>query len=87
MLPPSKPPLPAPVSPPPARLHEDMLRAKGLLPRLDAASQGLNRFREEAAPVPQYVRAVGAPLPQASRMGVHAAVAREIENLLAGDLV
>lgn len=66
------------------RLHEDMLREQGVLPRLDAA-QGLNRYREETAPVPQYIRAVGAPLPRAAGTGVHATVQREIENLLAGE--
>ena len=63
-----------------------MLRAQGVLPSAaTAAAAGLNRYREETAPVPQYVRAVGAPLPQAAGTGVHVAVRRDIENLLAGE--
>lgn len=65
------------------RLHEEVLRAQGVLPSSTTA-QGLDRYRQEAAPVPQYIRAVGAPLPKAAGTGVHSAVQREIENLLAG---
>jgi hypothetical protein len=61
-----------------------MLRAQGVLPSLTTAT-GTDRFRQETAPVPQYIRAVGAPLPRASGTGVHAAVQREIETLLAGE--
>lgn len=60
-----------------------MLRAQGVLPSLTTAT-GLDRFRQETAPVPQYIRAVGAPLPRAAGTGVHVAVQREIETLLAG---
>lgn len=70
----------------PNRLYEEMLRSKGVLPSSSTlAATGINRYREESAPVPQYVRAVGAPLPQAAGTGVHAAVRRDIENLLAGE--
>jgi len=62
-----------------------MLRAQGVLPSSSAAALGINRYREETAPVPQYVRVVGAPLPQAGGAGVHTAVQRDIENLLAGE--
>jgi hypothetical protein len=65
------------------RLHEELLRAQGVLPSSNPAL-GVNRFREETAPVPQYLRAVGAPLPRAAGTGVHKTVQRDIEQLLAG---
>jgi hypothetical protein len=78
--------LSAPQHPHPPRLHEERLRAQGVLPSSSTA-QGLDRYRQESAPVPQYIRAVGAPLPKAAGTGVHSAVQREIENLLAGECV
>jgi hypothetical protein len=68
------------------RLHEELLRAQGVLPSSNPAL-GVNRFREETAPVPQYLRAVGAPLPRAAGTGVHKTVQRDIEQLLAGMLL
>lgn len=76
---------PAPILPArcTCRLHEELLRAQGVLPSSNPAL-GVNRFREETAPVPQYLRAVGAPLPRAAGTGVHKTVQRDIEQLLAG---